>query len=1099
MKSYDHQSPRLSYKFFFFSIFLVGSFSTGLKAQQYQPVGKRITFAGKNVRLADFFNVVWDQTRMQAFYNDEQLSSNERITVNFKREPLDNVLAFLLRKKKLTWYYREETFVILPKKPGDPDLGEMPDEAHIDVPGQVTDKNGVPLQNASVIVKGSRKGAYTNETGKFLINHIRKKTVLAISCIGYSPKTIQVFDDDTLKVQLSPAVTGLDEVLIIAYGTSTRRDLTGAVSRITSKDIAQQPVTDPLLALQGRVPGLNITQSSGLPGSYTKVELRGRKSIAAGNSPLYIVDGVPFPGTSLSLDNILEDGIAISPLAGSNPLNMINVADIASIDVLKDADATAIYGSRGANGVILITTKSAKRQKMTLDANIYTGMGKMAHGVQYMNTQQYLQMRREAFKNDHADPGVFDYDVNGAWDTTRYTNWQKVLLGGTAHLTDAQVAFAGGDSIVQARISAGYHRESTVYPSDFNYQKASARVNLQMNSPNNRGRIVLNTSYVADRNYLPSIDMTTYAITSPNTPEIYTPDGKLNWERSTFLNPMANLLKVYKANTSNLMTNAILSYWILDGLQIKTSVGYNFMQVHELQPNPTRAYNPAFNQVGNTKFADGTSKSWIIEPQLTYDHEIWNGRLEALLGATLQQETRKQEGIWAYGYTNDALIENRTAASTFYSLGNSYYQYRYNALFGRLKYNWKGKYILNLTARRDGSSRFGPGRQMANFGSVGAAWIFSNEPWISQTLPFLSFGKLRGSYGRTGNDQIADYGYYATYSFSSPYQGYAGLLPTRLYNANYGWELSNKAEVGLELGFRNDQLLLRASYYNNRSSKQLVNAPISGLSGFNTIVDNYPALVENTGWEFELNTQNIKSPHFTWSTSFNISIPRNKLLAFPNIGNTPYNWFYTVGQSLNVYKGFHYTGVNGDGFYGFADVDGNDKLVAFSPDYAFTKPLGPFYYGGLQNSFSYKGLQLDVFFQFVKQNRYSYLYTGPVPGANRNQPVAVGGRWQQKGDNKRVQQYTQALTDAYQSYSNMQQSDGAIEDASYIRLKNVSFSYQLPGSWMRSAHLRSVRCYLQGQNLLTFTNYKGRDPEVASQYDVYPPLRVWTFGIQFGL
>ncbi len=339
------------------------------------------------------------------------------------------MLAWLLRRRGLTWYYREETFVILPKKPGDPDLGKIPEEPTINITGLVTDKEGVALQNASVLIKGAQRGVQTDKNGKFILTRIKKNTTLTISCVGYSPKDVLINGATTTRVQLANLITGLDEVLVIAYGTSTRRFLTGSVSRITSEDIADQPVADPLLAMQGRVPGLFIAQQTGLQGGAVKVELRGRNSIAAGNNPLYIVDGVPFPGSSLTLNNILENEQTISPLGAANPLNMINVADVESIDVLKDADATAIYGSRGANGVILITTKTGKPGKTKLDANFYTGVGRVAHSAKYMNTQQYLQMRTEAFVNDGTPIHDGDYDLN-RWKDTNNVDWQKKFIGG---------------------------------------------------------------------------------------------------------------------------------------------------------------------------------------------------------------------------------------------------------------------------------------------------------------------------------------------------------------------------------------------------------------------------------------------------------------------------------------------------------------------------------------------------------------------------------------------------------------------------------------------------------------------------------------------
>lgn len=1093
----------MSYRFLISWILLAGTALPGLKAQS-GPGERPVSYQAKNMRLADFFSIVWDQTRLQAFYNDEQLSSEEKITVTFKQEPLDNVLAWILRKKGLTWYYREETFVIVPRKPGDPLLGKLPGEKTMEITGLVTDQEGAPLRNASVIVNGMQKGDHTDRKGRFTLSNIRKNTTLTISCIGYFPKEMQVESDSSLSVQLVRAVTGLDEVMVIAYGTSTRRNLTGSISRVTGEEIAQQPVSDPLLALQGRVPGLNIIQKTGLPGGEVKVELRGRNSIAAGNNPLYIVDGVPFPGTSLTLNNILEDGRSISPLGASNPLNMINVANIESIEVLKDADATAIYGSRGANGVILITTKKGKEGKLQMDANIYTGIGKMAHGVQYLNTEQYLQMRREAFANDNTQPHAFDYDLT-RWDTTRYTDWQELLLGGTAKITDGQLAFSGGSATTQVRINGGYRRETTAYPASFNYQKAAGGIYLALYTPDQRGKVSVVSNFVSEKNYLPRKDLAAFSSTAPNAPEVYNAGGSLNWEGGTFVgNPMAELMRTYKGKTQNLLTNAVLSYKILDqenhALELKTSGGYNWMLMDEVQPNPIRSFNPVYNQPGVSYFSAGSINSWIVEPQASYRGHLGDGTLEALVGTTFQEDVREQEAVFATGFTSDALLENMQAATSLSPFGSAYYQYRYSALFGRITYNWQGKYILNLTGRRDGSSRFGPGRQFANFGSIGAAWLFSTEPWVRHTLPFLSYGKLRASYGSTGNDQIADYGYYSTYSPSSIYDGLRGQSPTRLYNPDYSWELSKKLEIGLELGFRQDQLLFRAGYYRNRSSSQLVEYALPGMSGFNTIISNFPALVQNTGIELELNMVNIKNERVSWTTAFNITIPSNKLLAFPNIENSSYNNTYVVGQSLDILKGFRYLGIDPvTGIYQFEDANKDGKLSY--ADYVATKRTGTFLYGGLQNSLQYKGWQLDVLIQFVKQHQFNYLYTYNAPGvAMINQPAGVMDRWQAQGSSGNVQRFTQAYgEEAVDADFNLGRSDAAITDASFIRLKNLSLGYHLPDKWLKAAHLKNARFYLQGQNLFTITPYKGRDPEVAADQDVYPPLRVWTLGLQLTL
>jgi TonB-linked SusC/RagA family outer membrane protein len=664
---------------------------------------------------------------------------------------------------------------------------------------------------------------------------------------------------------------------------------------------------------------------------------------------------------------------------------------------------------------------------------------------------------------------------------------------------------SGGSANAQYAVGAGYRRETTVYPGDFAYQKASARMRLSFTTPDKdkRGKATLSASYVSDRNNLPSTDLTSFSTTPPNTPRAYDQYGALNWENSTFDNPFASLLKKYKANSNNLIASAVLSYEVLRGLQVKASLGYTRMQMDEIQTNPIIALNPAYgSQSGYSFFANSSISSWIIEPQANYELDLGGGTLNVLAGMTFQQDLRSQKGFYGTGYTSDALLEDMTAAASLIPLGVVNTQYRYNAVFGRVNYNWQGKYIANFTGRRDGSSRFGPDNRFANFGAVGVAWIFSKENWIANSLPFLSFGKLRGSYGTTGNDQIADYGYLDTYSPAPPYQDIRGMVrglyATRLFNATYGWEKNVKLEAGLELGFSKDRILFSASWYRNRSSNQLVNYALPGVTGFVSIRSNLPALVANTGMEFELMTTNIKQQHFTWSSSLNLSIPRNKLLDFPGLESSAYNKDYTVGQPLNIFKGAHLEQVDPEkGIYQLKDLDG-DKKVTFPNDYMYTKKLGVTLFGGLQNSLQYKSWQLEVLFQFVKQNSYNYLYASgaTAPGGGVNQPVAVLDRWLQPGDHTGIQKFTQAFGAAGTAFINVLSSDQVITDASFIRLKNLSLSWQLPEKWMQQLHLKSSQVYVQGQNLFTITHYRGLDPETAAKKEIYPPLRSCTAGLR---
>jgi len=452
------------------------------------------------------------------------------------------------------------------------------------------------------------------------------------------------------------------------------------------------------------------------------------------------------------------------------------------------------------------------------------------------------------------------------------------------------------------------------------------------------------------------------------------------------------------------------------------------------------------------------------------------------------------------GFPSEALMKTINAASSITTSTNTYAQYRYNAVFGRINHIIKEKYIINITGRRDGSSRFGPGRQFANFGAIGSAWIFSKEEAVKSLMPFLSFGKLRASYGITGNDQIGNYQYLDTYSptGSGLYQGNIGLAPQRLYNPDFAWETNKKIEAGLDLGFLNDRIVATVNYYRNRSSNQLVNSPLPATTGFTSIQSNLPATVQNTGLEIVLNTSNIKTQDFTWSTSLNLSVPRNRLIAFPNLDASPeYSNRFVVGQPLGIRKLYQYTRVDPNtGIYQFKDVNGDGNLDV--SDQKTIRFVGKNFYGGLLNSFQYKRFEFSFLFQFVKQTGYNYLYylSGAAPGTQFNQPVYELSRWMKPGDITNVQRFSTLA--AYQTaYAQLANSDRAISDASFIRLKNLSFSYSLPQRWITKLKIETIRIFIQGQNLLTLTNYKGLDPE--NQNSVLPPLRVVTGGVHITL
>jgi TonB-linked SusC/RagA family outer membrane protein len=963
-----------------------------------------------------------------------------------------------------------------------------------DLHGRVVDENDKPLSGATITVKETFRSTVTGSKGIFSIQAEEGQTLI-ISRTGYDLLELVVNSDKKPTIRLELSLVSLLNTVIVnkGYYTTTQKLNTGNVSTISAAEIEEQPVANPLAALEGRAPGVIVTQSNGLPGAGFSIQIRGQNSILNGNDPLFLIDGVPFTNSSLSLG-------AISANGPQSPFNSINPGDIENVQILKDADATAIYGSRGANGVVLITTKKGKIGRTKLDINVYTGSGRLTRTIDLLNGQQYLQMRREAFTNDNITPDIYSAPDLLAWDTSRYTDWKKLLIGGSALTTDAQAALSGGNSQTQFLMSSAIHRETTVFPGQLADTRASFHFNTTHTSQDNKFKAVLTASYSNDKNNLIGQDLTTSIRLSPDAPALYDSTGALNWSEggAPYSNPLAYLLQKSKAKTAYLMSNLLFRYELLPGLNLKANLGFNSMQLQQIFIYPGASLNPAFDFTGFAEYGNNSLNSWIIEPQADYQNAWGKGKLEILAGTSFQQEARNGSIAYASNFSSDALLYSPSAAGQT-SVTSNNTLYHYQAVFGRANYNWADKYLLNLTGRRDGSSRFGPDRQFANFGAAGAAWIFSKEAFIRRLLPALTYGKLRGSTGITGNDQIGDYQYLNTYSsFQYQYQNQTGLVPTQLYNPAYGWETNRKSELGLELGTLADRIIATVSYYANRSSNQLINSPLPIQTGFNGIIQNLPARVENKGWEFQLNAAVIKAKSFTWDASLNLTIARNKLLAFPDLSSSGYASTYEIGKPLNIIKLVHCIGVDPQtGVFQFTDRTGHVTATpSFPDDYTVIKNLTPAFYGGFNNRFQYKGISLSLFFQFVKQQGFNYSYNNPLPGSITNQPTDVLDRWRKPGDIANNQLFTNSNPGSteYNYYSSS--SDGAVSDASFIRLKNAALSYSLPFKWSSRMKAELVRFYLQGQNLITFTNYKGADPEITN-ISVLPPLKVLTAGIQF--
>jgi TonB-linked SusC/RagA family outer membrane protein len=1076
----------------------------------YFQVEPRVSISG-TYTLHDIFLKIEAQTGKRIFYANGILNDQEKVTVKVSSKTISEVLSQALTGKKLEWSI-EPGFIAIVEIRNQPTTKSTVTDADttITVTGRVTDEKGEPIPGATVHVKGTSNGTSARIDGSFVLRNVRANAFLAISSIQYQTKELHS-KGNLGTIQLKEFVGNLDETVVIAYGKTTNRLNTGNVSSLKAVDIEKQPVNNVLLALTARIPGLFVTQATGFSGTGVTVQIRGQNSINSGNDPFYVVDGVPFTLQLLpSVGNILgNSGTSPNSQAG-NPLSFINPGNIESISVLKDADATAIYGSRAANGAILITTKKGKAGQSRVNMNVETGWGKVAHKLDFLDNTQYLQMRREAIKNDGTTVQPTDYDINNTWDTTRHTDWQKELIGRTAQYNNYGANVSGGSAQTQYLVGANYHRETTVFPGSFSDTRAAVNFNINTASVNNKFHLQLTGNYIIDNNKLPQTDLTDYISLAPNAPALHNADGTINWAlnnagASTWINPLSQLYNTYSNTTNSLISSATLSYQIMKGLELKTGFGYTNLVTDEIALLPLSSTAPENRPYTSRAAVYGDNKinSWIIEPQLTYTTNIQQLRLEALAGTTIQQNNSTGKRVIGFGYNSDQVMDDLASAASSFVLPTTIAIYKYNAVFGRLNLNLSDKYIMNITARRDGSSRFGSENRFHNFSAIGAAWIFSKEDFIRQTLPFLSFGKLRASYGTTGNDQIPDYLFLSQYTpvtvSGIPYQSTIGLAPLGLTNPYLQWEETKKMETGADLGFLHDKILFNISYFQNRSSNQLIPYTLSVVSGFSNLIRNFPANVQNSGWEFSLNTTNLTLKDFTWTSSINLSVLKNKLISFPNLNTSNYRDALAIGQPITNKKVFKSTGVDPTtGAYTFVSKT-DPSNPSFPDDATVVVNTAPKYFGGFQNSLTYKSFQLDFVFQFVKQIGPNYEHGRILPGvAGINQPTTILGRWQKPGDKTTIQRFNADRGLFGQFLNNTTISDAGYTDASFIRLKNLSFSWQIPASWRKSVHLQNARIYTHAQNLFTITNYKGLDPEARGIFTL-PPLRTITIGIQVSL
>ena len=1046
----------------------------------------------KHDSLNKVLAIVTRQCDKDYFVPDSLIAGAGLVSLRLAHVSLDAALDTLLHPEGLRWWITGRMIHIA----RDMTLWRAP------LRGWVVDDQREPLKAATIIALPGGGVNMTNVNGQFGFAHAVLGTRIRISYTGCQSQDFLLRKtNDTFVLKRSDS--SLDAATVIAYGETTKRFSTANLSAVDGAVVEQQPVNNPLEAIEGRVPGLYITETNGLRGSTSIARIQGQNSIVNGNDPLYVIDGVPYSSE-------LPGGTTIGGPAGTpSPLNFLNPSDIASLTVLKDADATAIYGARAANGAILIITKKGKPGDAQVGIGYQQGSGREARELSLLDRSQYMDMRHEALKNDQTAPGPADYDLNDVWDTTRYTNWQRSLLGGAAQYINLNAGVSGGSANTQYLVSGTYNRVGAVLPGAFSDTREGVHISLGSAPNNRRFSFQVTASYLADDNSLPQHDPSGLALSLPPVaPPAYSADGSLNWQLhgglATWENPFADLLRRYDIKADNLLANAVLTEKLARGLELKTNLGYVMTHTNELSTTPFAASDPATQTALGTgarsaAYAQNTIESWIVEPQLDYTRQLGSGKLVLLLGSSFLENTTNALLLGATGFNSDEQLADPYAASNLSPRGSVQTIYRYASGFGRLNYNLFSKWLFNLALRRDGSSRFGPANEYHIFASIAAGWIFSEEQFIRRSLPILSFGKLRGSYGTTGNDQIGDYRYsnnYTPVNEGVPYQNITGLAAANLPNPSLQWEETRKLQGGVDLGLFGNKLFFSATYVRNRSSNELISVAMPFITGFGVASENEPALVQNTEFELEATVTPVKRRNFHWNSGFNLTVPHNKLLKY--YGDLPS--YLLIGKPLNSTMVYHFAGVDPDsGVYQFRDATGQLTTTpsAQTDQTGLINTAFPVWYGGFDNEVGYKSFTLKIFFQFVKATAANdRLGQNPLPGTPYDQPVYVLRRWQKPGDITDVERFSSNTT-LDNSFLYAQQSNAYYSSNEYARLKNLSLSWQAPPGPLRKMRVRELRLYANVQNLLTLTKFHGLDPETGNAS--VPLLRMLTFGAHMGL
>ncbi|WP_113660954.1 SusC/RagA family TonB-linked outer membrane protein [Pedobacter nanyangensis] len=978
------------------------------------------------------------------------------------------------------------------------------------ITGTVTSKeDGLPLPGVSVKVKGSSTGVSTGANGRFSIVVGANVSALEITSIGYVTQTVNLGSSNTVNVSLETDSKGLSEVVVTGYGTQKKTQLTGSVSIVSGKDIENLPVQTFDKALQGRAAGVQVTTNSGQPGSGITVNIRGLSTINGATQPLYIVDGVQVSAGGVSTQTT------------QNVLGAINPADIESIQILKDAATASIYGSQAANGVVIVTTKRGRAGKTQITAAVQQGVNEQLRPYDMLTGPEWYNLRLDAIKNWAARTGYPYADALEEWNETifgagvttapavipSYDWYNEIFRVGRTGQYD--LSARGGNEKTKFFISAGYNDiKGAVMASSYNRGNLRANLDHQISD-----KVSFETSITlaatqsvghgTNRGFYTNTPFTG-ALFTPPTNAIYNPDGTYNNNLygAYGYNVVQGINEEQRKTTSvQTISNVALNYQVLPELKLRAYAGVDFADAknYNYRPSTLPAYAPT-GGTGNENFIRNvnynTSVTANYNKTFNNDHNF-----SALAGFEYRSASQTQLSVGVQGFPSP-LLTLLGSASTNTSYGSTFTGYKIASLIGNINYDYKGKYLLTGNLRYDGSSRFGADQKFGLFGGVSAGWRISGEDFM-KSVSFVNDLKLRASYGVTGVQPTADFGALTLFTSggaAGAYNGGGSLRPSQLGNAALSWEASKQLGAGLDFSLFGGRLSGAFDVFKKNNTKLLLSRTLPANSGFTGITEN-AGEVESKGIETELTSVNINTKSgFKWSTSFNIAFVKNKLLSL-NAGATRIGNSYIVGEPLNVLWTYRYAGVNpADGRAMYYDKNNNITYQPVTADQTKIGDSNPNFYGGFINTFSYKGLTLDVMFQYQYGN-HAYIQTQQVveaAGSGYDNQVrrSLTDRWTTPGQITDIPRSYDTYIEPGSSSSDIM-SSRFIQKASYIRLKQVTLNYKLPTKFTSKIGIPSISVFAQGVNLLTFTNYRGEDPENvgANNLNGYPNSRTITGGL----